>query len=253
MIKHAFNQQTSIFIPFMMAGYPNPKVSLEAMVTLATAGSAIIELGVPFSDPIADGPINQMASHQALACGMNLTKVLGMVGDFRTLGFNTPILLFTYLNPLLAYGYQRFCQDAKALGVDGLLIVDLPPEEGEELLIIAQACGLEIVLLASPTTTSERLLFYATLEPAFIYYISRLGVTGIQTSLSNTLNDGIRKIRQYLPDIKVAVGFGISSTSQVKMMKQLADGVIVGSKLVQTLGEDGLETFSSLARSFVDA
>lgn len=202
MIKAAFDKRKSIFVPFVMAGHPSLEVSTEAVMALARAGSDIIELGVPFSDPIADGPVNQRAAEVAIENGMSLGEVLTQVQVIRGMGCKTPIILFTYLNPILALGYNKFCYQAKAAGVNGVLIIDLPPEEGEDLYAMLQEVGLEIVLLVSPTTDPARLPSYIKLQPSFIYYISRLSVTGIQQDLSNTLEDELYDLRKILPNIK---------------------------------------------------
>lgn len=179
MIKTAFNKHKSIFIPFIMAGHPNLEASTKAVMALARAGADIIELGVPFSDPIADGSVNQRAAELAIGNGMNLGEVLTQVQAIRSMDCKTPIILFTYLNPILAFGYDKFCHQAKAAGIDGVLVVDLPPEEGEDFYIMLKEAGLEIVLLVSPTTDPARLPLYVKRKPCFIYYISRLSVTGI--------------------------------------------------------------------------
>lgn len=252
MIKAAFDNHQSIFIPFIMAGHPNLEVSTKAVIALAQAGADIIELGVPFSDQIADGPVNQKAAEVAIENGMNLGKVLTQVQEIREMGCKTPIILFTYLNPILALGYDTFCHRAKAAAVDGVLIVDLPPEEGQDLYAMFHEVGLEIVLLVSPTTAPGRLPLYIKLEPSFIYYISRLSVTGIQQDLSNTLEEELDELRKAIPNTKIAVGFGISSLEQARHVSQIADGVIIGSKLVSTLERGGVDTLQDKAKEFAD-
>ncbi len=253
MIKDVFNQKKSLFIPFVMAGYPDNETSIKAIMVLTEIGSDIIEIGVPFSDPIADGPINQKAAEVAIENGMNLSKVLELVQTVRDLGCTKPIILFSYLNPILAFGYKEFCIQAKAVGVEGVLIVDLPPEEGEVFYSMAKKEGLEIVLLVSPTTDTSRLFLYEMLEPSFIYYISRLAVTGMQQDISSSLEAELDELRNQLPNVKIAVGFGISLPDQTKYVSTIADGVIVGSKLVSTLGIEGIEQFRVLAEQFFHA
>ncbi len=252
MIKAAFDKDKSIFIPFIMAGHPNLAVSTKAVMALARAGADIIELGVPFSDPIADGPVNQRAAELAIGNGMNLGEVLIQVQTIRSMGCKTPIILFTYLNPILTFGYDKFCHQAKAAGIDGVLVVDLPPEEGEDFYPMLQEVGLEIVLLVSPTTDPARLPIYIKQKPCFIYYISRLAVTGIQQDLSNTLEEELYDLREAIPNTKIAIGFGISSIEQAKYVSQIADGVIIGSKLVSTLETSGIDVFEDKAKEFAD-
>ncbi|NQY44012.1 MAG: tryptophan synthase subunit alpha [Legionellales bacterium] len=252
MIKAAFDKHKSIFIPFIMAGHPNLEVSTKAVMALVRAGADIIELGVPFSDPIADGAVNQRAAEIAIGNGMNLDSVLTQVRAIRRLGCKTPIILFTYLNPILAFGYHKFCHQAKAAGIDGVLIVDFPPEENQDFYSMLQEVGLEIVLLVSPTTNPTRLPIYIKRKPCFIYYISRLSVTGVQQDLSNTLEDELYDLRNALPNTKIAGGFGISSIEQAKYVSNIADGVIIGSKLVSTLEISGVGEFEDKAREFVD-
>ena len=247
MIKHAFTKEP-LFIPFIMAGYPSIPLSIEAIITLSQVGSDIIEIGVPFSDPIADGPINQQAAEMALNNGVTLETVLNIVSQVRAKGYKTPIVLFSYLNPILAMGYSTFAHKAKAAGVNGVLIVDLPPEEGIEIYATLRQKELEIILLASPTTDPARFDLYTKLEPAFIYYISRCGVTGTQSNLATGLEHEVKRLRGYLPtDQKIAVGFGISTVEQAKEVAKFANGVIVGSRLIQTLHENGFQAFKNLA------
>jgi tryptophan synthase alpha chain len=236
-----------LFIPFLMAGHPTLSLSLEAILVLANNGADIIELGVPFSDPIADGPINQQAAKIALEQGTTLAAVLDLVYQVRAQGCHTPIVIFSYFNPILAMGIAAFAHMAKQCGVNGVLIVDLPPEEGQDTYHFFKKIGLEIVLLASPTTEFKRFDLYQKLSPLFIYYISRLGVTGTQHSLSDTLPQEIRKIRQALPHFPIAVGFGVSSCEQVKKLTEFSDAIIIGSWLVKTLEEQGITKLTELA------
>jgi tryptophan synthase alpha chain len=252
MMKDAFNKYKSIFIPFVMAGYPNIDTSTDAVMALSRAGADIIELGVPFSDPVADGPVNQRAAEIAIQNGMNLSNSLKQVQNIRQLGCKTPMIAFSYLNPILAFGYNEFCYQAKAVGLDAVLIVDLPPEEGEDFYTIAKKAGLEIILLISPTTDPVRFPIYKELNPSFLYYISRLSVTGIQQDLSNSLEDELNDLRKYFPDTKIAVGFGISSKEQAQYVSKIADGVIIGSKLVSTLEHYGLIEFERIAKDLAN-
>lgn len=246
-LKNVFKQKKPLFIPFMMAGFPTLPESIEALLALSEAGADIIELGVPFSDPIADGPINQYAAYQALQQNINLNDILNMVSIVRQKGYATPIIIFSYFNPILAYGINAFKQKALEVGVNGILIVDLPPEEGIDIYLELQQVGLEIILLISPTTDPKRYQLIKTLNPAFIYYISRLSVTGIQSYLSQSLQQEIRQLNNVFQDTPIAVGFGISSVEQAKEVSLYADGVIVGSFLVNALHKQGIVSFKQKA------
>ena len=250
MIKQTFDAKKSLFIPFIMAGHPNLHSTMAAIFALVEAGADIIELGIPFSDPIADGLINQKAAMKAIENGTNLTAVINLVEKVRQLGCEIPILLFSYLNPVLVLGYEKFCKSARSSGVNGVLIVDLPPEEGVGFYKTALREGLETVLFVSPTTDHARLTAYPSLKPSFIYYISRLAVTGIQQDVSCSLDLEIANLRKDLPHTKIAVGFGVSSISQARHIAKVADGVIVGSKLVATLDSCGINEFKRVAKSF---
>lgn len=249
-IKHAFNKEHPLFIPFFVAGHPTLDSTITTILNLSEVGADIIELGVPFSDPIADGPINQHASDIALKNGVTLNWCLEQVHQARLQKCDTPIILFTYLNPILAMGIEQFSKNAKASGVDGVLIVDLPPEAGEDLYEFLTKSGLEIVLLVSPTTNHARLKFYKKLNPSFIYYISRLGVTGTQDKLSNHLAQEVEALQQNINNIPIAVGFGISTIEQAKDVAEMAQGVIIGSRLVNELNNSGLDATKALAEKF---
>ncbi len=239
MIKAAFAQRKSLFIPFIMSGYPSIEESNQALLALASIGADIIEIGVPFSDPIADGVVNQMAAEGALKNGVCLDKVFAQVQAIRAAGCTTPLILFSYFNPILAFGEAAFVAAAIKAGVNGVLIVDLPPEEGYDFYCQARKAGLELVLLASPTTDRKRLDLYQRIAPSFIYYISRLGVTGIQQQLSDQLEEQLLSLKRCLPEVKLAVGFGISSLEQARTVSSYADAVIVGSSLIKILAEQG--------------
>jgi tryptophan synthase alpha chain len=245
-----FKEGKSAFIPFIMAGHPTLEDSIEAIIALAEAGADAIEIGMPFSDPVADGPVNQHAAEIALSNGVTLYTLLNIVHQVRMQGYDIPIILFSYLNPILTFGYESFSIKAKEAGIDAVLMVDLPPEEGEEFYLILKKTGLEIVLLTSPTTNPQRFALYKKLDPSFIYYISRLSVTGIQSDLVINLEDEVNNLRTYFPGIKIAVGFGISNLNQAAQVAEFSDGVIIGSILVKTLQEQGLKEFKKLAVQF---
>jgi len=225
------------FIPFLVAGDPDLETTGELLGALARGGADIIELGVPFSDPIADGPTNQAASVRALAAGTNLSGILDLIARERD-ELGVPIELFTYFNPLYRRGLETFAEQAAASGVDGVLCVDLPPEEGEEELIPKlRARGIDTVFLLAPTSTKERVKRVAAASTGFVYYVSRTGVTGARQALSPTLLQEAKKLRKKL-DLPLAVGFGISTAEQVEAVAGVADGVVVGSHLVKMVEED---------------
>lgn len=252
-IKHTFNKGHPLFIPFFMAGHPTLDSTTKNILNLSEAGADIIELGVPFSDPVADGPVNQLASEIALKNGATLNWCLEQVSQVRLQNCSTPIILFTYLNPILAMGIEIFSNKANTCGVDGVLIVDLPPESAEDLYPIFLKYDLEIILLASPTTNHERLKLYRQLNPSFIYYISRLGVTGTQSKLSEHLVQEITTLRTYCDNIPIAVGFGISTPEQAQKVAKIAEGVIIGSLIVNELNNAGLESTKLLAKKLSQA
>ena len=235
MIKQAFESEKTIFIPFIMAGYPTLEKSKQAIIALSAVGANIIELGVPFSDPVADGPVNQRAAEIALNQGTTLDGIFAMVHELRAQGCHTPILLFTYLNPILALGSESFAIKAKDAGINGVLVVDLPPEEGRDFYFNIKQTGLEIVLMVSPTTDPQRFSLYKELNPSFLYYISRLAVTGMQSALAENLKDEVLFLRTSFPNTKIAIGFGISNDQQAAAVAKFADGVIIGSLLVNLL------------------
>lgn len=252
-LKAVFDQKKPLFIPFIMAGDPALETTFDALSILSKQGADIIELGIPFSDPIADGPINQRAAEIALSHDINITSILNRVEQLRKQGILTPLILFTYLNPILAFGIASFAEKAKAAGVNGVLIVDLPPEEGSSIYKLFKDFDLEIVLLISPTTERKRLPYYFALNPAFLYYISRLGVTGVQDKLSSTLAEEVQTLRKSIANIPIAIGFGISTPEQAKAIAQIGDGVVIGSRLVETLEKEGLSGFSALVQRFREA
>ena len=240
------------FIPFIMAGHPSLDETRQAILALSAAGADLIELGVPFSDPVADGPINQMAAEIALKQGVNLNEIFALVQSIRLSGCDTPIILFSYFNPILALGLETFVMQAKACGVNGVLVVDLPPEEGEAFYSQLKTVGLDVILLISPTTNPNRFIHYHRIDPTFIYYISRCSVTGVQERLSTQLTAEIQELRAHFSQKKIVVGFGISTLEQAQAVAQLADGVVVGSVLVSTLQTKGLIAFGSVAKKFAE-
>lgn len=226
-------QGQTAFVPFIMGGDPNLAALPQILQTLVRAGAALIEVGVPFSDPIADGPTNQQAADRALASGTSLD---GILRQLAPLELGVPVILFSYANPIFRMGPETFAQRAKAAGVAGVLIVDLPPEEAAALAPTLAAAELEWVSLASPTTPPERLARINALASGCVYYVARAGVTGARTELSETLNAELAAVRKAV-NAPLIVGFGISSPEHVTALKDQADGVVVGSALVKTLAE----------------
>ena len=223
------------FVAFLTAGDPSLDRTVEVAVELHAAGADVLELGVPFSDPLADGPVIQRASERALARGVTLSGVLDAVRRIRA-RCDLPLLLFSYYNPLLQYGLDRLACAAKEAGVDGVLVTDLPPEEAGEWIAAARGSGLDTVFLASPTSPPERLKQVAEASRGFVYAISRTGVTGERQALSEDARPLVAGLRA-LTDVPVALGFGLGTPERVKDAAAVADGVVVGSALVRFLEE----------------
>jgi len=223
------------FVAFLTAGDPSLDRTVEVAAELDQAGADVLELGVPFSDPLADGPVIQRASERALARGVTLSGVVDAVRRIRERS-DLPLLLFSYYNPLLQYGVDRLAREAKAAGVDGALVTDLPPEEAEEWIAAARAVDLDTVFLASPTSPPERLKRVAEASRGFVYAISRTGVTGERQALSDDALPLVERLRA-LTGVPVALGFGLSTPEQVRQAAAIADGVVVGSALVRFLEE----------------
>jgi len=250
-ITYAFKPHRAAFMPYAMLGYPTPDTSLAVVQTLMAAGADLLELGVPFSDPLADGPTIQAATQQALKNGVTVAYCLGMLADLRARGVEAPALLMSYVNPILAYGLQHFVADSADAGADGFIVPDLPPEEAEELEVACRQHGLALVYLLAPTSPPERVALVAEKSEGFIYLVSLTGVTGARDSLPSGLADFVARVRAVTRK-PLAVGFGIGSGEQARAVAQLADGVIVGSALVQRAGES-LERVRALALELREA
>ncbi|GAB4538544.1 MAG: tryptophan synthase subunit alpha [Anaerolineae bacterium] len=235
-IASAFQSHHTAFMPYLVLGYPTPEGSLQVIETLVTAGADLLELGVPFSDPLADGPTIQAATQRALQNDVTLPKCLELVAESRARGIKTPCLLMGYVNPILAYGIASFVADSVAAGVDGFIVPDLPPEEAGELEDACRRDGLALVYLLAPTSSPERTALIAERSQGFIYLMSLTGVTGARNALPPDLADFVTRVRR-VTDKPLAVGFGIGSGEQARAVAQLADGVIVGSALVERAGE----------------
>jgi len=237
-IKARFDQLAAegraAFVPFIMAGDPDGAASLDLLKKLPAAGADIIELGVAFTDPMADGPAIQAAGLRALVAGQTLRKTLDMVRSFRREDDTTPIILMGYYNPFYAYGPDAFVRDAKDAGVDGLIVVDLPPEEDEELCLPARAAGLDFIRLATPTTDAGRLPQVARNTSGFIYYVSVAGVTGRGVGGSESVADAVARLKA-ASGLPVAVGFGVKTAEKAREFAAFADAVVVGSALVEAL------------------
>jgi tryptophan synthase alpha chain len=231
-------QGRAAFIPYLTAGDPDLETTGRLLHAFADGGADVIELGVPFSDPIADGPVIQRASLRALESGTHLSGILRLVARHRD-RLDVPIVLFTYYNPIHARGVEDFADQAATSGVDGVLCVDLPPEEARNHFVpTLQRQGLDTIFLLAPTSNKERIRAASESSSGFVYYVSRTGVTGERAELTKTLIKETRKLRRKL-DLPLAVGFGISTPEQVAAVGEVADGVVVGSALVQTI-EDHL-------------
>jgi tryptophan synthase alpha chain len=227
-------------VTYVTAGDPDLERSREILVRLDRAGADVLEVGVPFSDPLADGPVIQRATERALAGGANLEKVLQMVADVRGL-VNAPIVLFTYANPILRMGLDRFVTRAKTVGVDGVLTLDVPPEESEEIRSAYSLARIDTIFLLSPTTETDRIRRASALGTGFLYGISRLGVTGARHDLADSARELAQRVRQET-GMPLALGFGLSRPEHVRAVGQLADAAVVGSALVSVIAEHGQST-----------
>jgi tryptophan synthase alpha chain len=221
------------FIPFVTAGDPDLETTGEILVELANAGASVIELGVPFSDPMADGPTIQKSSERALRHGIGVGDILGCVASVRR-EIETPIILFSYFNPLLQFGLKRLGEKARAAGVDGVLVTDLSPEEAGEFESELRANDLDMIFLIAPTSTDERLKLVAQHARGFIYAVSRAGVTGVRTNVSAEAEKLVHRMRQF-SSLPIAVGFGISNREQAKDVYRYADAVVIGSAIVSEI------------------
>lgn len=224
-------------IAYLTAGDPEPARTAAMVHALERGGADLIELGVPFSDPIADGPVIQRASDRALRAGVSMQKVLDIAVQIRRTS-NIPLLLFTYLNPALRYGFEKLAKDAFAAGIDGCLLTDVSVEEAESYVQACRSAGLDTVFLAAPTSTDRRLELVSKYSTGFIYLVSRTGVTGAQQSVSGSAAELVRRTRRF-SDLPLAVGFGISTPEQVAEVGEIADGVVVGSAIVKVIESEG--------------
>ena len=225
-------QDRKALIPYLTAGDPNPDFTVPLMHAMVKAGADILEVGVPFSDPMAEGPVIQHAMERALIHHVSLHQVIDMVAKFRTEDQTTPVLLMGYLNPVEVMGYENFVNKAKSAGIDGVLLVDLPPEEAEELLQYARPQELDVVFLVAPTTTDKRIQTIAEASSGFVYYVSLKGVTGAGHLDTNEVQQRVARIKSFT-SLPVGVGFGIKDGASAQSIAAVADAVVVGSALVR--------------------
>jgi tryptophan synthase alpha chain len=245
------------FIAYVMAGDPDPETSLSILNGLPASGADLIELGFPFSDPMAEGPPIQRAALRALKAGMTLKGTLSLVAQFRQGDKDTPLILMGYLNPLLSYGYDKFAQDAADAGADGLIVVDCPPEEADPLADALDSAGIALIRLATPTTDDARLAIVARRTKGFVYYVAVAGVTGVKEADANAVAPAVARVRA-ATGLPVAVGFGIKTPERAASMARIADAAVVGSVLVDQIADAAanenvtsrvLETAAGLAQA----
>ena len=242
------------FIPFITAGDPDLETTRKLIIELARAGATLIELGVPFSDPMADGPVIQRASERALRHGFGLAEVLTTIGDARK-ETNVPIVLFSYFNPLLQFGIEKLADQAKQSGVDGVLVTDLVPEEAAEFSSLLHARDLDMIFLVAPTSTDERLRLISKQASGFIYAVSRAGVTGERSEMSAEAEKLVERVRRF-SDLPVAVGFGVSTPEHVRDVWRYADAAVVGSAIVSEIERaatpaDAVSRVAAFARQLI--
>jgi len=245
-------KQETALIPFLTAGDPDPMTTIELIRTLVGQGADLIELGMPFSDPMADGPTIQAASERALAAGTTVTKVLQLVAEVRR-DCQIPLVLMGYYNPIFRYGVERFANDAAAAGIDGLLLVDLPPEEAGEISGLLKASGIAMITLLAPTTPPERMRRLAQDAEGYLYYVSMTGVTGARSITPAEIRAAVEDLKK-MTSVPVGVGFGISTVADARAVGEFADGVVVGSALVKIIAEYGQsEELQSRVGQFIAA
>ncbi len=239
-IEHTFarakKERRACLIPFIMGGDPDLKTTALLLEALPGAGADIIEIGIPFSDPMADGPVIQAAGKRALAAGTTVPKIIELVKNFRKKNGDTPIILMGYYNPIYCYGADKFCKDAATAGADGIILVDLPPEEEDELRPSLDAAGLKLIRLVAPTSDDQRLKRLTASAGGFIYYISITGITGAMGAEARELKQKIDHLHSFT-SLPVAAGFGIKTPQQAREAAAAADAVVVGSALVETIAQ----------------
>jgi tryptophan synthase alpha chain len=237
-------------IPYICAGDPFAETTTDVMLAMAQAGADVIELGVPFSDPMADGPVIQKASERALAKGIGMAQVLSYVRGFRAKNDATPLVLMGYANPIERYGVERFVADAKQAGVDGVLVVDYPPEEAESFAAQLKAASLDPIFLLAPTSTDERMAAVGRIASGYVYYVSLKGVTGAGHLDTAAVAQMLPRIRRHVR-VPVGVGFGIRDAATAQAIGRVADAVVIGSRLVQLMENQTRDTVASAAAAFI--
>lgn len=247
-ISDVFKKEKAAFMPYFTIGYPDYKTSLNVIEACAQAGADLMEIGMPFSDPLADGPTIQHSTQVALENGVTVKKCLEAVAELRTRGVEIPLILMGYFNPVLAYGQEKFVRDAAQAGANGFIIPDLPPEEASELQSHCQQHALDLVFLIPPNCSEERIRFITEQSSGFVYLVSVLGITGEREALPVELSEFVERVRAHTKK-PLAVGFGISTPEQAAAVGDIADGVIVGSALIKAVGNS--DNPVQAARDFV--
>lgn len=243
-------QGRKALIPFVTAGDPHPAATVDLLLAMAEAGADVIELGVPFSDPMADGPVIQRAGERALKHGIGLRQVLAYVRAFRAKNSTTPLVLMGYANPIERYGQQAFVTDAKAAGVDGVLVVDYPPEECEAFAGALRAVDMDAIFLLAPTSTEARMAQVGRLASGYVYYVSLKGVTGAGHLNTAAVAEAVPRIRQHV-SVPVGVGFGIRDAATAKAVAAVSDAVVIGSKLVELLEREPVDNVALTGAAFI--
>jgi tryptophan synthase alpha chain len=243
-------QRRKALIPYVTAGHPYADITVELMHGLARAGADVIELGVPFSDPMADGPVIQRSSERALSFGIGLNTVLDMVRDFRRDDVRTPVVLMGYANPVERYGQQRFIADAATAGVDGVLIVDYPPQECEEFAAGLRAAGMDPIFLLAPTSTEARMAEVGRIATGYVYYVSLKGVTGSGSLDTDAVATMIPRIRAHV-GVPVGVGFGIRDAATAVAVARVSDAVVIGSRIIQLIDSVPRDQVVAVASGFI--
>ncbi len=249
-IAAAFKARRKALIPYLCAGDPFPDATVEVMLAMAEAGADVIELGVPFSDPMADGPVIQKASERALGKGIGMAQVLAYVRGFRAKNDATPLVLMGYANPIERYGVERFIADASAAGVDGVLVVDYPPEEAEAFAAALRRAALDPIFLLAPTSTEARMQSVGRIASGYVYYVSLKGVTGAGHLDTAAVAEMMPRIRRHV-SVPVGVGFGIRDAASAQAVARVADAVVIGSRLVQLMETQTSDTVAGAAAAFV--
>lgn len=249
---HAKSHNRAALVTYIMGFDPDKETSLAMMKSLPSHGADVIELGMPFSDPMADGPTIQAAGNRALEAGGSVKGVLELLAEFRKDNHTTPVILMGYYNPVYRYGLQAFVKDALSAGADGVILVDLPPEEEEEFTAIAIPAGLALIKLTSPTTDAERAKIVLKRASGFVYYISVAGVTGVKSAEVEDIQAHLAVLKQVTP-LPIAVGFGIATPEQAATIAPLSEGVVVGSAIVKLVGQGKTQEALALVKSIAAA